>query len=272
MFGPRHKDRLPIQLYQIDTNLNCQIALPDQTLLALIHYYWALSIPDGEHRLEVIPDNSVDLVLSPQQPGFSAVYCPAPERFQIALHGPMTYIGICMPSASVGKVLQYEISQLRELRPGADTTHQLHTTDLITAISSLRTLPEIVPHLETHLAQRLRCHTQLQSLAESLDVGLYLHSMESAIGESGIADVAAELGISERHFRREMSHQFGYSPKKVQRVMRLQAALRELISLHRAGAEDGYYDDSHRIREIRALTGMTPGQIRQLAEIYNSSV
>jgi len=32
-----------------------------------------------------------------------------------------------------------------------------------------------------------------------------------------------------------------------------------------------YHDDAHRIRELRALTGWTPGEIRRMAENYDTA-
>ena len=61
----------------------------------------------------------------------------------------------------------------------------------------------------------------------------------------------------------------GLGPKRVQRVLRLQAALAELLTSDEATEQDLYFDDSHRIRELKRLTGFTPGQIRRMAETYN---
>ncbi|MEL7144613.1 MAG: hypothetical protein AAFZ17_22885 [Cyanobacteria bacterium J06650_10] len=52
--------------------------------------------------------------------------------------------------------------------------------------------------------------------------------------------------------------------------MRLQTALRALLTPDTLATDDGFYDEAHRIKEIRSLTGLTPGQIKHMAEIYNS--
>ena len=83
-----------------------------------------------------------------------------------------------------------------------------------------------------------------------------------------MAALAHRAGVSERQFRRETRRLFGLSPKKIQRIVRLQRAIGELID-GRLSTTD-YHDDSHRIRELRALTGWTPGEIRHLAETYNA--
>ena len=76
-------------------------------------------------------------------------------------------------------------------------------------------------------------------------------------GPARVADVAAELGLSERQLRRRCMTAFGYGPKTLQRVIRFQRALRAA----RASGGDlaaiayrcGYADQAHLAREVRAL-------------------
>jgi AraC-like DNA-binding protein len=76
--------------------------------------------------------------------------------------------------------------------------------------------------------------------------------------------VAAETGLSERHFRRRFQAAAGYGPKTLHRVLRFQCFVRALDAaagvpdLATVAAEAGYADQAHLTRECRALTGMTP--------------
>jgi len=96
-------------------------------------------------------------------------------------------------------------------------------------------------------------------------------ALEDTMGSGSIAQISATLGVSERQFRRLSVDLFGLSPKKLQSILRLQKALEELFYCEPDQIQDLYYDDSHRIRELKRLTGCTPGQIRKLAEKYNHS-
>ena len=76
--------------------------------------------------------------------------------------------------------------------------------------------------------------------------------------------VAAETGLGERQLRRRCEAAFGYGPKTLARVLRLQRAL----ALARAGtpfaavaADAGYADQPHLSREVRALTGLPLGEL-----------
>ena len=77
-----------------------------------------------------------------------------------------------------------------------------------------------------------------------------------------VARAAASAGLSERQFRRVFEEQFGVSPKRYQRVLRVDRMIRRL---HPAPWEDDahsgeppFADQPHAIREFRAMTGMTP--------------
>ncbi|QNP69479.1 AraC family transcriptional regulator [Streptomyces roseirectus] len=79
-----------------------------------------------------------------------------------------------------------------------------------------------------------------------------------------IATAADELGLSSRQLHRRSLHAFGYGPKTLSRVLRLQRALRLLrsgVSQAETAVRAGYADQAHLSREVRELTGVTPGQL-----------
>ena len=83
--------------------------------------------------------------------------------------------------------------------------------------------------------------------------------------------MAAQVGLSERQFRRVINDLTGLTPKQVHRILRMQQALWALLHPNSPLPSSEFYDDSHHIRELKSLTGLTPGEIRRMAEIYNKS-
>lgn len=78
-----------------------------------------------------------------------------------------------------------------------------------------------------------------------------------------VKDVAEELGVSERHFRRLFRDAVGVSPKVFARLSRFHRALRAArqarhTSWASIAVATGYYDQAHLIEEFRAITGVTP--------------
>lgn len=79
-----------------------------------------------------------------------------------------------------------------------------------------------------------------------------------------IATWAVDIGWSQRHFQKRFRAHTGLSPKAAARVSRMHAALRAMVagvSLDRVAAVVGYADQSHLTRDVRALTGLTPGAL-----------
>lgn len=80
--------------------------------------------------------------------------------------------------------------------------------------------------------------------------------------------VAAELGRSRRQLERAFATGLGIGPKLYSRIVRLQAALVEIDAAeHGASVEAalaaGYFDQSHLLREFRALAGRPAARSRQ---------
>ena len=76
----------------------------------------------------------------------------------------------------------------------------------------------------------------------------------------GVEEVADALGLGTRTLHRRCLAGFGYGPKVLARVLRLQAALRAARAGRPAAlvaAEAGYADQAHLARDVRALTGTT---------------
>ena len=85
-----------------------------------------------------------------------------------------------------------------------------------------------------------------------------------ALGENGdIAGASRRLGLSERHFRRLFSAEFGANPKTYARILRFDRTLRQLHPRPWEAASppgtDDYADQAHLIREFCAFAEITPG-------------
>ena len=83
-----------------------------------------------------------------------------------------------------------------------------------------------------------------------------------------VTEIAQRSGFGERQMRRRFVAAVGYGPKTLQRILRMQRLLwlasrdaaprRNLAGLAFAA---GYADQPHMTREVRALTGASPGQL-----------
>ncbi|MBD9471121.1 AraC family transcriptional regulator [Pseudoxanthomonas sp. PXM01] len=91
-----------------------------------------------------------------------------------------------------------------------------------------------------------------------------VHAHLSDARPLSIAQLAGELGLTERTLLRRCDDAFGYGPKTLARILRLQRFLhaqRSTPTLLEAALDAGYYDAAQLAGEARRLTGLTPTQL-----------
>lgn len=120
-----------------------------------------------------------------------------------------------------------------------------------------RDLPGCLAAIETALLRRMH----RKPLHRLVDAAADL--IERAGGCTTVRELAAKLGVTERHLRSVMSRHVGLGPKRLARITRVtdtlrkaeQHARRQWAALAAAG---GYWDQSHMIDDFRALLGESP--------------
>ena len=93
-------------------------------------------------------------------------------------------------------------------------------------------------------------------------------------GGAAIGDLARELGWSHRRLIGRFRDVVGLPPKRVARVLRFERLTALLdapapVDWARAAAELGYFDQSHLVREVRDLSGLSPTALRAEREGVN---
>lgn len=94
-----------------------------------------------------------------------------------------------------------------------------------------------------------------------------------------ISDLSESVNMSYRNFERNFKYKFGITPKRFARISRLEKTVKSIIRSHSISSKSifldfGYYDQSHFVKEFRALSGTLPKQYLQnesLATQYYSS-
>jgi AraC-like DNA-binding protein len=79
-----------------------------------------------------------------------------------------------------------------------------------------------------------------------------------------VATTADELGLGARQLHRRSLAAFGYGPKTLARVLRLQRALglaRQGVPVAETAARSGFADQAHLARDVRELAGMPLGEL-----------
>jgi AraC-like DNA-binding protein len=85
-------------------------------------------------------------------------------------------------------------------------------------------------------------------------------------GGSSVAAAADELGYSTRQLHRRLLPVIGYGPQHLGRVLRLNRAVGQAdagVAWVQVALGAGYVDQAHLARDVRALTGVTPTELRR---------
>lgn len=210
-----------------------------------------------DRDLRILPDGCADLVWDGRSLDV-VITAGAPEHRW--LPGTARTAGLRLRRGGAGSLLGLGLS---ELPTGATRLADLwgsparKAEDLLAAEESSESRRHV---LEGLVIERLRSdHPDPRSIAAARELG--------APGAKP-ADVADDLGISERGLRRILRHEAGCSPKQLQRILRFQRFLRRLPALARGqatlavvAAELGYADQSHLGRECRRLSGSSPAAL-----------
>ena len=121
---------------------------------------------------------------------------------------------------------------------------------------------EIVERLAQHITYRLN----------ALDTGHHFLGLYRSLVKPGgynqrVEDLAVQLGYSTRTLHAHFNECFGMSPKKFMKLLRFNYALKYLYDnldnwdYSSIALEAGYHDQSHLIRDFKAISGRTPKEI-----------
>lgn len=169
-------------------------------------------------------------------------------------------------------------SHIRGLRfrPGAALTWL--DTPLCELVGQATPLSQIWGHKALTIEARLQGASVtdrfalLLSLLETHDAGEPADDMHTLFerlrfGGANLRDTASDIAVGERTLRRRSQQHFGYGPKTLDRVLRLQRFLRDARDRRPDGLaalalNAGYADQAHMNREVKALTTLTPLAVR----------
>jgi AraC-like DNA-binding protein len=242
---------------------------PPPDLRSTVACTWiARTASDTQAPAPIIPDACSDVVIvgdaAPHVAG------PATRTQHVLVPAGTTVVGIRFRPGATRAVFACDASELRDADPElaavcgsaerafAESLRRVHDTD---PPSGLRGALE--SWARTRLVARIDRDADALRAAHRLVIDR----------RATVRDVARAFGWSERRLHREITTTCGYGPKTLQRIVRLQRALRAnragvatrpptlAPTLSRLAFDAGYADQAHMTREFRDLTGFTPRQL-----------
>ncbi len=199
----------------------------------------------------ILPDGCIDVLWDGRE---LTVAGPDTTAHRASAPNGTPYAALRFASGVAPTVLGVAADGLRDQRPGLADVVGADDADRLT--DSLLATDEPAGELERWAGRRL---------ARAGGRDRTMCRVAVLIGDGRpVAEVAAQVGFSERQLNRRSLTSFGYGPKMLGRVLRLQRALdsaRGGLTLVQASLDAGYADQAHFAHEVRALTGQSASQL-----------
>jgi AraC-like DNA-binding protein len=200
---------------------------------------------------DVLPDGCMDLIWWNGQ-----VVVAGPDTRAYPVGGGDGCVGIRFPPGMLPGLLGVPAAELRDRR--------IPLSDLLFDDAADRLADQMrMAARPGHVLERYAC--ELLKHRDSGVQGRRVSAVVSLImSQTPVAGIADTVGCSERQLHRLSLQCFGYGPKTLDRILRLQRALRlsgRGVPAAQVAVTAGYADQAHLVRDSRRLTGLTFGAL-----------
>jgi len=205
---------------------------------------WRRTVPPGRRPTRILPDGCLDLIW---QDG--TVFIAGPDTTAQLGTAPAgsRFFGLRFAVGTGPGVLGVPADELTDRRVPLDA---------VRPAAEVRRLSEAADPIAAMAAYALRRWREPEQSMVAVAAG--------ARAGRPVAALADDCGLSPRHLQRRCRRAFGYGPKTLARILRLQTA----VTLARAGrpfadvsVSAGYADQAHLSRDVRALAGVPLGEL-----------
>jgi AraC-like DNA-binding protein len=177
----------------------------------------------------------------------------------MGFRGRVEMLGIRFVEGGAYPILGLPLAELRNELSLLDALERPPLLRLHARLHEAPSTPARLQLLEAWLLDRLAL-----GKARSPIIPESLALLRDSAGRQPIAQLVHELGISQRQLERLYQVQVGMSPRQYAQLLcveRARQALRRVPepAMAALASELGFYDQSHFIREFRAVVGQTPG-------------
>jgi AraC-like DNA-binding protein len=239
---------------------------PSPDFAPFIERFWAFETDAGDpdnYEHVIVPDGTANIAVIEPMPGgpFVSVAGPSPVAVRVPVQRGLTYLGARIRAGAWRAVLKQEVAGL---------------------VGEKRPLAMLAPHLAAAIGAMCGGCRDIAGFADGFEKAIAGHidpsqrdpevcglaqRLADCDGFASLADIMASGAIGERQLRRRFQRETGMSPKVFARLRRVRRACIDL-AYQRPGkvaaisADHGYADQPHFSRELKAVFGLSPRQLR----------
>lgn len=226
-----------------------------QSLLRTVDAFWRVDARGGSGR--VLPDGCLDFLFD--LGGESArVVGPMTRAEVVRLSKGTRLFGVRFRPGAAALFLDARADELGDRDAPLEDVVKAETARLTDGVFAARDDAGRIAAVERFLAQ-----ANVRQRAEDSRLRHAVNTLCRSYGSASVRDVAMAVRLSDRQLERLFLERVGLGPKLFARVMRLQRAVElgsNAVTSSQAelALHAGYADESHLLRDFRALAGLSP--------------
>lgn len=256
-----------------------KIIQPTPLLAPYIKNYWLLkTICDSPTLVRTVPTGMMNLIFHRGNRLLSVhendlhprVFLSGQEKSFADLEyaGQINMISVVFRPIGVRAFFNLPINKLNNLRVTAGDLEDKELVELEYSLINAEDDQLCILLIEQFLLKRL-CHLAEYNLKRIETTIRLINS-----GQTDIVKLADTACLSTKQFQRIFSEHVGSNPKEFSRIIRFQRALHILeenpkTALASLAYECGYFDQSHMIKEFKALSGYTLTEYLAICQPYS---
>ncbi|MEM8535884.1 MAG: AraC family transcriptional regulator, partial [Chloroflexota bacterium] len=239
---------------------------PSPDLRYFVERYWHITWDlrgQPPHLQETLPHPSVNLVFEHHT---ANVYGVVTGKFARRLVGQDRVLGVKFRPGGFYPFVQSSMARLTDQSVGLGEVLGFDSRTLEQTAHASVDAATMITQIEAFLRTRLPAHdAQVEVINQMVSRIIADRSITK------VDDVAALFHLNKRWLQRVFNCYVGVSPKWVIKRYRLQEAAEQLadgatVDWARLAQDLGYFDQSHFIRDFKALVGSTPVEYARLVE------
>lgn len=247
---------------------------PTSLLFGIVRHFLVIE-SDMQSAMRIFSDGNTGVVFNYGDPLFyqnemhsghallpaSFLYGQLDTYRNVRVQGKIRLLIAVLHPFGAAALFKIPASELRNQIIGCGDCFGTHIESVNDQIACSPTIHDKIRAAEHFLLTRLQNSPHDNTLVTNA-----INIIHSQNGLISVAQLTALTGATERQLQRKFEEQIGISPKRYAGITRMQYALRMLrkkstnLSLAGVACESGFFDQAHLIREMKNLSGLTPGQ------------
>ncbi len=249
---------------------------PHPNLSSVVKFYWTLDVPfdPNNERQKIIPDGCIEMTFNLKDPikkylsenefiiqSNCMVMGQRTRSFDIEPTGDVLSFAVCFYPFGFSSLISEPLASFVDQDLSLEQLFgKSVASELERKVFDAKSTEERIQIIETFLFARLHDNRTIDHLI-SHTVDLLMETN----GKLSIGTILENDPSQRRTLERKFKKHIGISPKRLSRIIRLQTALKLILSedqnLTSIAYQSDYFDQSHFIKDFKAFIGSTPKQM-----------